>query len=193
MHLIEPYYNWRNFYIASEDQYSPFFEKEYSEMYFSDHIYDHYIHPQWDNMGSATLFLKVIYCDYDEGYAIIELIGEWNDCLHNDIMIFKRNLLEVMMEAGIHKFILIGENVLNFHSSDDCYYEEWFEEVNDQDGWIAMLNFRDHVLQDFEEANIDSYIVLGGKMNDIKWRTYSPMQLFKKVDQQVMKRLGSFS
>jgi F0F1-type ATP synthase gamma subunit len=97
------------------------------------------------------------------------------------------------MEAGIHKFILIGENVLNFHSSDDCYYEEWFEEVNDQDGWIAMLNFRDHVLQDFEEANIDSYIVLGGKINDIKWRTYSPMQLFKKVDQQVMKRLGSFS
>ena len=162
-------------------------------MYFSDHIYDHYIHPQWDNMGSATLFIKVIYCDYDEGYAIIELIGEWNDCLHNDIMIFKRNLLEVMMEAGIHKFILIGENVLNFHSSDDCYYEEWFEEVNDQDGWIAMLNFREHVLQDFEEANIDSYIVLGGKMNDIKWRTYSPMQLFKKVDQQVMKRLGSFS
>ncbi len=193
MHLIEPYYNWRNFYIASEDHYSPFFEKEYSEMYFSDYIYDHYIHPQWDNMGSATLFLKVIYCDYDEGYAIIELIGEWNDCLHNDIMLFKRNLLEIMMEAGIHKFILIGENVLNFHSSDDCYYEEWFEEVNDQDGWIAMLNFRDHVLQDFEEANIDSYIVLGGKINDIKWRTYSPMQLFKKVDQQVMKRLGSFS
>jgi hypothetical protein len=193
VHLIEPYYNWRNFYIASEDHYSPFFEKEYSEMYFSDYIYDHYIHPQWDNMGSATLFLKVIYCDYDEGYAIIELIGEWNDCLHNDIMLFKRNLLEIMMEAGIHKFILIGENVLNFHSSDDCYYEEWFEEVNDQDGWIAMLNFRDHVLQDFEEANIDSYIVLGGKINDIKWRTYSPMQLFKKVDQQVMKRLGSFS
>lgn len=162
-------------------------------MYFSDHIYDHYIHPQWDNMGSATLFVKVIYCDYDDGYAIIELIGEWNDCLHNDIMIFKRNLLEVMMEAGVHKFILIGENVLNFHSSDDCYYEEWFEEVNDQDGWIAMLNFREHVLQDFEEANIDSYLVLGGKINDIKWRTYSPMQLFKKVDQQVMKRLGSFS
>lgn len=191
MHHIEPYYNWRNHYIASEDPNSPFFEREYSEMYFTDRIYDHYIHPQWDNIGSSTLFIKVLYCDYDEGYGIIELIGEWNDCLYNDIMTFKRNVIEEMINCGISRFILIGENVLNFHSSDDCYYEEWFEEVDDLDGWIALLNFRDHVLHDFQEANVDSFFVLGGKINDIKWRTYSPMQLCQKVSDQVMKRLGS--
>lgn len=193
MHDIEPYYNWRAHYIASDDPYSPFFEKEYSEIYYSERIYDHYIHPQWDNIGSATLFVKVIYCDYDEGFGIIELIGEWNDCLYNDIMTLKRNLIEVMFDRGINRFILIGENVLNFHSSDDCYYEEWFEEVDDHDGWIALLNFRDHVLQDFQEANVDSYFVLGGQLNDLKWRSYPPSQLFKKVSEQVMKRLGSVS
>ena len=43
---------------------------------------------------------------------------------------------------------MIGENVLNFHASDDCYYEEWFQEV--EDGWIAAVNFRDHVLKELE-------------------------------------------
>ena len=51
-----------------------------------------------------------------------------------------------LMSEGIERFILIGENVLNFHASDDCYYEEWFDEVTDADGWIALLNFRQHVV-----------------------------------------------
>ncbi|WP_306640139.1 hypothetical protein [Sanyastnella coralliicola] len=190
VHNIEPYYNWRNLYISSEDPSSPFFQKEYSELYYSDKIYDHYIHPQWDSFGSQTLFLKVIFAEYSEGYAIIEMIGEWNDCLYNDIMLLKRNLIEGMMDSGISKFIILGENVLNFHPSDDLYYEEWFEEVEDQEGWIALLNFRDHVLEDFQEANVDSYFVLGGKLNELKWRTQMPMQLFSQVNDQVMKRLG---
>ena len=41
-------------------------------------------------------------------------------------MHLKRNILETFMANGIQKFILLGENVLNFHGSDDCYYEEWF-------------------------------------------------------------------
>jgi hypothetical protein len=189
MHNIEPYYNWRNLYIASEDDRSPFFDREYSEFEFTDHIYDHYIHPQWDNIGSPTLFLKVLYADYDDRFAIIELIGEWNDCINNDIMTLKRDIIEDMMHEGICKFIIVGENVLNFHSSDDCYYEEWFEEVEDEGGWIATLNFREHVLQEFESANIDSYFILGGKLDEIEWRTYRPLQLFQRVEKYVMLRL----
>lgn len=176
-------------YIASEDPASPFFEKEYSEFEYSDRIYDHYIHPQWDNFGSQTLFIKILYADYEEGFSIIEFIGEWNDLLYNDIMLLKRDIIEQLMHHGIHKFILIGENVLNFHSSDDCYYEEWFEEVTDQDGWIALLNFRDHVLHDFQSANIDSYFVLGGKLNELRWRTMHPDQLFEQVAGYVARRL----
>ena len=190
MHDIEPYYNWRGYYIASEDPYSPFFEREYSEFEFSSKIYNYYIHPQWDSFGSQTLFMKVLYCHYDNGFAIIELIGEWNDLLYNDIMFLKREVIETMMQQGISKFILIGENILNFHSSDDSYYEEWFEEVNDSDGWIALMNIREHVLSDISSANIDSYFVLGGKLNEVRWRTMNPDQLFESVERHVMRRLA---
>ncbi len=189
MHDLEPYYNWRGLYIASEDPYSPFYEREYSEFEFTDKIYNHYIHPQWDSFGSQTLFMKILFVDYEDGYAIMEFIGEWNDLLYNDIMLLKREIIEHLMQYNISKYILLGENVLNFHSSDDCYYEEWFEEVNDEDGWIAIVNLRDHVLEDFQSANIDSYFVLGGTLNDTRWRTHSPDQFFQQIQSQVMKRL----
>lgn len=189
MHTLEPYYNWRGFYISSEDPNSPFFEREYSEFEFSEKIYDHYIHPQWDNFGSQTLFMKAIYCNYDDGFAVLELMGEWNDLLYNDIMFLKREVIEVMMNHGISKFILIGENVLNFHNSDDSYYAEWFDDVNDAEGWIALMNFREHVLHDFKSANIDSYFVMGGQLNELRWRAMNPEQLFETVEKQVMRRL----
>ncbi len=188
MHTIEPYYNWRNLYIASEDPNSPFYEREYSEVYFTDQIYNHYIHPQWDSIGSPTLFIKILFVDYDEGYSIIELLGEWNDCLHNDIMFLKREIVDEMIPQGITKFTLVGENVLNFHSSDDCYYEEWYDDV--EDGWIALLNFREHVLEEFSAVNIDQYFVQGGELNELSWRTYQPAHMFQKIDSLILRRLG---
>ncbi|NND76567.1 MAG: hypothetical protein HKN39_00090 [Flavobacteriales bacterium] len=190
MHTIEPYYNWRNYYTCEADERSPFFEKVYSEFEFSDKIYNFYIHPQWDNIGSPTLFIKIIYADYDQGFTVIELIGEWNDAINNDIMFLKRNIIEELMHEGLNKFILIGENVLNFHGSDDCYYEEWFDEVMDQDGWIALMNFRDHVLTEFQEVNIDNYLLQGGELLEMEWRTFTPQSLFRKIDSYAQKRLG---
>ena len=188
MQDIEPYYNWRHIYIASEDEKSPFYGREYSEFEYTHAIYNYLIHPQWDDIDSPTLCIEVRMVDYEQKYAIIELIGEWNDAINNDIMLLKRDVIEHIMKHGINKFILIGENVLNFHASDDCYYEEWFDEV--EDGWIAFLNFRKHVLDEFQRANIDYYIVSGGKLNDVSWRTSSPQQLFEKVDGIVQKRLA---
>lgn len=188
MHLIEPHYNWRNYYIAEDDPNSPFYGREYSEFMFTERIYDHYIHPQWDNIGSTTLFLKILYCNYEDGFAIIEFIGEWNDCLYNDIMTLKRDIIDELIHLGINKFILIVENVLNFHSSDDCYYEEWFDDLED-DGWIALINPREHVLTEFIDTNIDQYFVLGGKLNVVNWRTYQPMQLCISINKSVQNRL----
>lgn len=188
MQDIEPFYNWRHLYIASEDERSPFYEREYSEFEYTNAIYNYLIHPQWDDIDSPTLYLKILFVDYDAGYAIIELIGEWNDCINNDIMLLKRDIIEQLMLNGIKKFILIGENVLNYHASDDEYYQEWFEEV--EDGWIAFINFRKHVLDEFQRANIDYYIISGGQLNDIAWRTATPLQLFEKVELFVQKRIG---
>lgn len=187
MHDIEPYYSWRDNYIASEDKRSPFYRRINSEFEFTDQVYNYLIHPQWDNFGSSTLFMKILFTDYDEGFTIIELIGEWNDALHNDIMILKRDIIEHLMNEGIDKFILIGENVLNFHYSDDCYYEEWFDEI--EDGYIALVNFRPHVLREFKEINIDHYFLLGGELDEVDWRTYTPENFFEKINQYVQKRL----
>ncbi|MBN9294224.1 MAG: hypothetical protein J0G96_09615 [Flavobacteriia bacterium] len=187
MHYIEPHFLWRNHYIASEDANSPFFEREYSEFEFSDAVYNYLLHPQWDSFGSKTLYIKILFADYEEGYCIIEMIGEWNDALYNDIMILKREILEVLMEHGINKFILIGENVLNFHYSDDCYYEEWFDEI--EDGWIAAVNFHEHVEMEFRRINIDHYIAFGGELDEQEWRTMAPHQFFRRIDKIMSKRL----
>ncbi|MDX1349713.1 MAG: hypothetical protein R3279_05675 [Putridiphycobacter sp.] len=190
MHTIEPYYNWRGLYTAEEDDRSPFYERVYSEFEFTDQIYNYLIHPQWDNIGSPGLFLKLLYADYDDGYCIVELFGEWNDAVDNDIMTLKRDFVEILMGEGISKFIFIGENLLNFHSSDDCYYEEWFDEVEDEDGWIAFVNFRTHVMDEFKNENIDFYIVAGGELENIAWRTQTPEHFYNHVSNYVLRRLA---
>ena len=186
MHLVEPYYHWRNLYIASEDEASPFFGREYSEFEFENKIYNFLIHPQWDSIGSPTLFVKILFVDYDTNYAILEFIGEWNDAIENDIMTLKRDVIDEMTALGVDKFLLIGENVLNFHSSDDCYYEEWIEDLDY--GWVALINFHEHVKIEMEQVGIDQFFVMGGEMEMLEWRTYLPHQLFKKVSEIVESR-----
>ena len=78
MHDIEPYFKWRDWYTAEEDTRSPFYGREYSEFEFTHAVYNYLIHPQWDEFGSKTLYLKILYADYDEHFAIIEMLGEWN-------------------------------------------------------------------------------------------------------------------
>ena len=188
MHTIEPFFNWRHLYVAEEDERTVFFGREHSETEFTNHIYNFVIHPQWDDLGSETLFLKLLFVDYDEGYCIIEFIGEWNDAIGNDIMLLKRDIAEDLMYYGINKFIFIGENILNFHYGDDCYYEEWFDEIGEE-GWIVLLNFREHVLKEMTAGNLDYYLVYGGELNDINWRRFSPGQLFGNICKIISKRL----
>jgi hypothetical protein len=188
MHTIEPFYHWHHLYKSEEDARSPFYEREYSEIYFTNTIYGHYIHPQWDEFGTETLYLKVINADYNEGYVIIELLGEWNDCINNDIMFLKRDVVDIFMAEGITKFIIVGENVLNFHASGDDYYEEWFQDV--EDGWIAFINFREHVLEEFSKYKIDYYVNYGGDLDNINWRKGTANNMYQNVLSILSKRLG---
>lgn len=189
MHTIEPYFAWLDLYNSENDPRSPFYERFHSEFEYSNTVYNYYLHPQWDDMGSPTLFLRIIYCDYEKRYAIIELIGEWNDAINNDIMMLKRDVIDLLAEEGINHYILIGENVLNFHGFEDDYYAEWFDDVNDSDGWMAMVNFRPHVTKEMEQLGIDQYFLTGGEIDVLEWRTYSPPQLYKKINQLYQQRL----
>lgn len=188
MQFIEPFYNWRDDYIAAEDEFSPFYGTEYSEFVFDKKLYNFLLHPQWDDFGSDTLYLKILYADYDIGYTIIEFIGEWNDAVNNDIMDLMREVIDILIYSGIHKFILIGENILNFHGSDDSYYEEWFHDI--EEGWIVGLNFREHVIREFEDYGLDYYLNFGGIFDELDWRTFKPKSLFRFIDGNIQKRLS---
>lgn len=188
MHDIEPYYNWLKYYDPSQDERSPFFGKEYNFDVYSDTIYGYYIDPAWDFMGSETLYIKVLYADYDAGFTVIEFLGEWNDAINNDIMHLKRNVIDDMIRNGINKFILIGENILNFHGSDDSYYEEWFDEV--EDGWIAAVNFPEFIQEEFKRYHLDSYINMGGTLQLNNWRTLNPSSFYEVVSKLIQRRLN---
>ena len=161
-------------------------EKKWSKIRLQHDGYEGYIDNKQYEEISETLFIKIIFADYEQGFTVIEMIGEWNDCIENDIMNLKLEVIELLMGEGIDKFIVIGENVLNFHSSDDLYYEEWFDEL--EDGWIVFLNFHQHVLEEFEDANIDNYVLIGEDFEMDNWRTYKPIQLFNKIKAKVDNR-----
>lgn len=158
----------------------------HSEFEFSQTVYNYYIHPQWDDFGSNTLYLRIIYVDYELHFAVIEMIGEWNDAIENDIMQLKREVIDKLGDEGITKFVLIAENILNFHSGDKDYYEEWFENVTDENGWIVAINMPEQSQYDFKKRKLNYYIEL---MDLPEWRTFKPYHLYKKIDDMLMKRL----
>lgn len=182
MHDIEPYYHWREKYVASDDKRTPFYGKQYNEFAYTEKIYNYYIHPQWDNFGSPTLYTKLLYVDYEVGFCIFEMIGEWNDCLTNDVMFLKRDVVDEMIPNGINKYIIICENVLNFHSGDNDYYEEWYEDIAEDGGWIAFVNTQNHVDDELKEAQIQYYVNFGEDFNGLNWRKQKPKNICKALD-----------
>ena len=186
MHDVEPYFQWRHLYIAAEDPRSLFFGRTYSEFEFSQTVYNYYIHPQWDEFGSKNLFIKILMVDYEQQYAIIEMIGEWNDAIENDIMELKREVLDLLMHEGIFKFIFIGEHIYNFHNGDRDYYDELYEELADENGWAVMVNLHPAAQYDFLQKKLNRYIEL---MEIAPWRTYKPEDFFQLIDQKITQRL----
>lgn len=193
MHDIEPYFKWRDQYVASEDRNSPFYGRVYSEFTFTKKIYNYFIHPQWDEFGSSTLYMKILYIDYAEGYSIIELIGEWNDCLHNDIMFLKREIADHLYNHGIRRYVLLCDNVLNFHGSDNSYYEEWLDDIAEDNGWICLVNAQHHVEQEMVDTELQHYVNLGEPFDDVEWHGKKPETVFRQVEFMVhnsVKRLS---
>lgn len=187
MQDIEPYYNWRHLYTAEDDENSPFFGRTYSEFEFSLTVYNYYIHPQWDYFGSKTLYMKLLFADYEQSYAIIELLGEWNDAIENDIMTLRRDVTDILYARGITKYILIAENVLNFHSSNDDYYLEWREQLADECGWVVIVDMPEQSQYDFKKARLTQYISL---VDFPQWRTLKPDIVFQEIENSFGKLLG---
>lgn len=191
MHELEPYWKWRDIYISENDDKSPFYGRTYNEFEYSDSIYNYVIHPQWDFFGSETLYIKLLYVNYNKGTAIIEFIGEWNDVLGNDIMFLKRDFIDVLINNGICKFVLIGENILEFFADGNDYYEEWHQDICEQNGWIVALNFREHVVEEMHQSSLQQYVYFFNEGNDtLNWRKYKPHHLIQYIEEQKQKLLN---
>ena len=67
MHDIEPFYNWQRYYEGYKDPKNPFFEKETGSVY-TNTVYGYYIDPNWDEIGSETLYLKILMINYQKKY-----------------------------------------------------------------------------------------------------------------------------
>ena len=102
-------------------------------------------------------------------------------------MTLKRDVIDHLIAHNIYKFILVGENILNFHSSDDCYYEEWSEDLEERGGWVCMIGLPEQSRYDFTRAGINRYVHL---LDIPDWRPFTPGNLYQKVDNLIMKQLG---
>lgn len=182
MHDIEPWWGWREEYAAEKDSKSPFYKRSYDEFNFTSQIYNYYIHPQWDYFGSETLYCKLLYADYRDHFALIELIGEWNDGIGNDIMFLKRDLADQLIRHNIYKFVIFCDNVLNFHGDDDSYYEEWYDDVKDDRGWICLINSFDHVSAELNKYRLYYFLHYGPEFNEVNWRTMKPAFILEAIE-----------
>ncbi len=186
MHTIEPYYNWRDYYRVEDDERLPFYQKEYNEFAYTDKIYNYYIHPQWDYIGSKTLYIKILYTDHLERYTFIQVLGEWNDSIENDIMTFKRSIVDELLRIGINKFFLIGDNLMNMFYDDDDYYEELSEDLMCNDGYMVILNFPEHLFQEIQNTAMSREFFYEYVPD---WRKYKPDDLYRKFSNRL--QLGS--
>jgi len=189
MHDIEPHYKWRSKYRAEDDESSPFHGRSYSEFTFHNRVYNYLIHPQWDAIGSETLYIKILYVDYEDGYCILECIGEWNDCIENDILTLKNNVLDSLFHAGIYRYILMCEHVLNFHGDEADYYQEWYEDISEEGGWIVLLNTLQHVREEMIRHQVHHYCYIPESDDVISWRRIEPEALYDTVEGAILKSL----
>lgn len=183
MHQIEPFYLWRDIYNSEHDENALNYGTEYSEFHFTHKIYNYLIHPQWDSFGSETLFYKQLYVDYESSFCVLEFIGEWNDCINNDIMMLKAELIDSLIDCGINNFVLILENVLNFHGDTEDYYEEWASEI---EGDIYFVNALPHVLDEMKNHNLHYSANLGDQLQDVNWRLMKPDQVLSFLEKKYL-------
>ncbi len=183
MHGIEPYYGWREDYIVEEDERLPFYNKEYQDFEYANTIYNYYIHPEWDYIGSKGLYLKIIYANHQENYAFIELLGEWNDCIENDVMLMINNVLRPLRESGITRIFLICDNLMNFFYDNDDYYEELAQDLIVDNGFLIFLNFPEHLNQEKEGTVLgrDFYF-----LDFVDWRKYKPYDIYDSFTKRLV-------
>lgn len=189
MQDLEPFSGWQRYYDPESDEQSPFFGVEHSLLYYDRQVYEYLAHPLWEDIGSEGLLTKILFVDYEQGYAVLEMFGVWNDLIQNDYKLFAENCLTYLVDAGVNKFILIMENILNIYLDTDDYYEAMQDEL--EDGWIALIRVRPHVKEEMQNFGIGQYFYWSPMLEELQWRKLKPQQVFALVEAEMGKMLLS--
>ncbi|RMG67819.1 MAG: hypothetical protein D6722_12605 [Bacteroidetes bacterium] len=184
---IEPFYGWLHFYSHDRDPYSPFHEVEHNLFQYDRSINAIPAHPLWDDIASESLLVKILYVHYGQGYAIIELFGEWNDLYDNDFKLLSENCLTYLVDRGVDKFILICENVFHAYLDADDYYQAMWEELDH--GWICALRLREEVREEMTQYGIDAYFYWNDTLDELRWRQVRPQELYALVSDCIDRKL----
>ncbi len=176
---IEPFFGWLAEYSHDQDNRSPFHEVEHNLFEYDRRIYNIPAHPFWDDFGSESLLVKILYADYREGFAILELFGEWNDLFDNDFKLLAENCLTYLIDHGIRQFILICENVFHGYFQSDDYYQALQDEL--EDGWICAIRLREELQEEMVRYGINGYVFWSPYLDDVVWRKTKPQQLYRFV------------
>ena len=179
---VEPFYGWLHIYSHEMDERSPYHLAEHSLFEYDRKIYNFNAHPLWDVIDSENLLIKILFVQYEEGYAIIEMLGEWNDLFQNDFKLLCQRCLTHLVDEGVDKFILICENVFHVYLDADDYYQDFASEI--EDGWMCLLRARPHVQQEFVSYGISPYFYWNFALDQLQWRKLKPWQLFEQVQEQ---------
>lgn len=188
LHDFEPFYGWLAMYNHEMDKKSPFNGVEHNQFYYDRSINSIPAHPLWDDFGSESLLCKIQYVDYQEGYAIIEFIGEWNDIYDNDFKLLSESVLSFLLDFGVNKFIFIVENVFHSYLDADDYYQAMEDQLGE--GWICLLKTRQEVKEDMQEYGIDQYFYFNPTLDEIAWRKLKPFQIYGLVSKRLQNVLG---
>ena len=87
-----------------------------------------------------------------------------------------------MIREGVTKYILITEQVMNIHTLDTDYYEEWFEDIEGEGGWIVCINTLPHVEQEWRADGMSPYMFF---YQYDKWRTILPDLFYEEIDKKL--------
>ena len=186
-HDIEPHYGWLGFYSHDIDENSPFHTVEHNLFEYDRYVYTFPAHPLWDDIESEGLLVKILFANYEEHYAIIELFGEWNDLHQNDFKLLCENCLTYLVDAGVTQIIFIAENVFNIYLEADDYYEAFTEEL--ESGWMCLLRARTAVHEELRRYGIDRYFYWNAELDEMNWRKLKPWQLHQLVAARMQRLL----
>jgi hypothetical protein len=187
LHNIEPFFGWLDMYNHEMDPNSPFHEAEHNQFYYDRSVNNIPAHPLWDFIDSESLLIKILFADYESGFAIIELFGEWNDLYDNDFKLLSENCLSYLIDCGINRFIFVCENVFNAYLDADDYYAAMQEEL--EDGWMCLLKARNTLIEEMSQYNISDYFFWNPAFDELPWRRMKPAEIFYLVEQSMRKIL----